>query len=208
MSSPAATSSSHYCILDSKEAHNHFSHTNHTAKLRNYILEPCLNHINLTLNQNITPTDLNLLRTAIGCASWVVLIETIKKLKDSIVDITSIIVNRDVDMLLLSKPTRRPKLETSSIPSLPSSAKVSEPRTPITINYKTTMMNLVRDFIKKKLNTTSTLDRGRAWWSQTLGEGWCYDFPLDSFVLLFFFISTIYIPVYLKQSGILQECSN
>jgi len=55
MSSPTATSSSHYHILDSKEAHNHFDHTNCTAKLRDYILKPHPNHINLTLNQNITP---------------------------------------------------------------------------------------------------------------------------------------------------------
>jgi len=103
MSSPAATSS-HYQILDSEEAHNHFDHTNQTAKLCDYILKPCPNHIDLTLNQNVTPTDLNLLRTAIGCArSQVALIETIKKLEDSIVDIVSILVDRDVDMLLLSK---------------------------------------------------------------------------------------------------------
>jgi len=138
MSSPAATSSSHYRILDSKEAHNNFDHTNSTAKLHNYILEPCSNHINLTLDQNVTPTDLNLLRTAIRCArSQVTLIETIKKLEDSIIDITSILVNRDVDMLLLSKPTSHPKLKTPSTPSLPSSAKVSEPRTFITVNLCT-----------------------------------------------------------------------
>jgi len=131
MSSPAATSSSHYRILDSKEAHNHFDHTNRTAKLRNYILKPHPNHIDLTLDQNITPTDLNLLQTAIGCTrSRVALIETIKKLEDSIVDIVSILVNRDVDILLLSRPTNCPKLKTPSTPSLPSSAKVSEPRTP------------------------------------------------------------------------------
>jgi len=127
MSSPAATSSSHYCILDSEEAHNHFDHTNRTAKLHNYILELRPNHI----DQNIIPTDLNLLRTAIGCArSRVTLIKTIKKLENSIIDIMSILVDRDIDMLLLSRPTNRPKLETPSTPSLPSSAKVSESRTP------------------------------------------------------------------------------
>jgi len=131
MSSPAATSSSHYRILDSEEAHNHFDHTNCTAKLCDYILEPCPNHINLTLDQNVTPTNLNLLRTAIGCArSRVTLIETIKKLEDSIIDITSILVDGDVDMLLLLRPTNRPKLETPSTPLLPSSTKVSESRTP------------------------------------------------------------------------------
>jgi len=131
MSSPAATSSSHYCILDSEEAHNYFDHTNRTAKLCDYILEPHPNHIDLTLDQNITPTDLNLLRIAIGCArSRVALIETIKKLEDSIIDIASILVDRDVNMLLLSRPINRPKLETPSTPSLPSSAKVSESRTP------------------------------------------------------------------------------
>jgi len=131
MSSPAATSSSHYRILDSKEAHNYFDHTNRTTKLRNYIFKPRLNHIDLTLNQNVTPTDLNLLQTAIRCArSRVALIETIKKLKDSIIDIASILVDRDVDMLLLSRPINHPKLETPSKPSLPSSAKVSESRNP------------------------------------------------------------------------------
>jgi len=123
MSSPTATSSSHYRILDSEEAHNHFDHTNRTTKLCNYILKPCSNHINLTLNQNVTPTDLNLLRIAIGCArSRVALIETIKKLEDAIINIASILVDRDINMLLLSRPTNRPKLET------PSSAKVSEPK--------------------------------------------------------------------------------
>jgi len=131
MSSPAATSSSHYHILDSEEAHNHFDHTNRTAKLHDYILKPRPNHIDLTLNQNVTLTDLNLLWTAIGCArSRVALIKTIKKLEDSIVDIASILVDRDVDMLLLSRPTNHLKLETPLTPSLPSSAKVSEPRTP------------------------------------------------------------------------------
>jgi len=129
MSSLMATSSLYYRILGSKEAHNYFDNTNCTTRLCNYILKLCPNYINLTLDENVTPTDLNLLQTAIRCTrSRVALIETIKKLEDPIVD-------RNINMLLLSKPTQCPKLETPLTPSLPSSAKVSEPKTPpITVN--------------------------------------------------------------------------
>jgi len=131
VSSSAATSSSHYHILDFEEAHNYFDHNNCTTKLHNYILELCPNHIDLTLDQNVTPTNLNLLRTAIRCTrSQIALIETIKKLEDSIIDIVSILVNRDINMLLLLRPTNCLKLETPLTPSLTSSTKVSELRTP------------------------------------------------------------------------------